>query len=209
MKESRLGKASDSSSALEKLTMEKLGAKEAVPLPALIADLSNDLGYTKDGVTEGVMGLQSKKVIIITEKTRHASFTSYARSPISLWFWAAFGATLLSVALVFVTSGLALYLRYAFGGLLILFIPGFSLIELLYPKKELDELTVLALSIGLSLALVPLVGLILNYTPLGIKLVPVTFSIVGLTMALLVSALVRRHRVYDRETAVLKDEGAR
>ncbi len=70
-----------------------------------------------------------------------------------------------------------LYLRYVFGGLLVLFLPGFSLIELLYAKrKELDDLTRLALSIGLSLAMVPLDGLVLNYTPFGIRLLPVAIS---------------------------------
>ena len=39
-----------------------------------------------------------------------------------------------------------------------LFLPGYALIEALYPKRELDELTRFALSIGLSLALVPLTG---------------------------------------------------
>ncbi|MCC6050331.1 MAG: DUF1616 domain-containing protein, partial [Thermofilum sp.] len=42
----------------------------------------------------------------------------------------------------------------------------------------------LALSIGLSLALVPLVGLLLNYTPFGIRLYPVLASLSLLTLCL-------------------------
>jgi uncharacterized membrane protein len=89
-----------------------------------------------------------------------------------------------------------LYLRYAFGSALVLFMPGYSLIEALYPKRELDELTRFALSIGLSLALVPLVGLVLNYTPFGIRLLPVTLSTAGLTVVLLLLALSRKHAYY-------------
>jgi hypothetical protein len=178
------------------MAIDRLAGKEEVPLPALVDGLSKDLGFTTDKVTEGLMGLQSRKIIVITEKTPFVSFSSYAFSPISLWFWGAVGATLLSVVFAFVTSGLALYLRYVFGGLLILFLPGYSLIELLYPKKELDELARFALSIGLSLALVPLVGLVLNYTPFGIRLLSVVFSMSGLTLVFLVLALRRKHAYY-------------
>ena len=196
MKASPKTKENPNSSDLDKLVIERIGAKEPVSLPTLVTDLSKDLGYTTDRVTESLMALQSRKVVVISERTPYVSFASYAVSPISLWFWGAVGATLLSVAFVFATSGLELYLRYVFGGLLILFLPGYSLIEMLYPKRELDELTRFALSIGLSLALVPLVGLVLNYTPFGIRLLPVAFSLSGLTLVFLVLALRRKHTYY-------------
>jgi Protein of unknown function (DUF1616) len=196
MKANRTSNENQGSSRLDDLAIERLAGKGAVPLPALVSDLSKDLGYTTDKVTEGLMGLQSRKLIVISEKAPYASLAGYAASPISLWFWGAVGATLLSVAFLFVTSGPEIYLRYVFGGLLVLFLPGFSLIELLYPKKELDELTRFALSIGLSLALVPLVGLALNYTPFGIRLLPVAFSLSGITLVFLVVALTRKYRYY-------------
>lgn len=196
MKASPKTKGDPNSSDLDKLVIERLGGKEAVSLPALISDISKDLGYTSDKVTEGLMELQSRKLIVISEKTPYVSLAGYAVSPISLWFWGAVSATLLSVVFVFATSGLALYLRYVFGGILILFLPGYSLIEMLYPKKELEELTRFALSIGLSLALVPLVGLVLNYTPFGIRLLPVAFSLSGLTLLFLFLALRRKHTYY-------------
>lgn len=196
MKANPKTKENPNSSDLDKLVIEKIGVKEAVPLPTLVTDLSKDLSYSTDRVTEGLMALQSRKLIVISEKTPYVSLASYVASPKSLWFWGAAGATLLSVVFVFATSGLALYLRYVFGGLLILFLPGFSLIEMLYPKRELDELTRFALSIGLSLALVPLLGLVLNYTPFGIRLLPVAFSLSGLTLVFLVVALRRKHMYY-------------
>ncbi|MCC6050225.1 MAG: DUF1616 domain-containing protein, partial [Thermofilum sp.] len=49
---------------------------------------------------------------------------------------------------------------------------------------ELSPLERLALSIGLSLALVPLVGLLLNYTPFGIRLYPVLAALSLLTLSL-------------------------
>ena len=144
----------------------------------------------------------------IQEAKPYSNLTSYAWSPISAWFWAALGAVALSLGLISVTSGAALYLRYVFGSALVLFLPGFALIEALYPKRELDELTRLALSIGLSLALVPLVGLVLNYTPWGIRLLPVSISIAGLTAVLLCVALKRRHDYYRLSVGVSGREEA-
>ncbi len=196
MKTRGKGEASGELSRLEKLALERISGKEAVSLMALVDDLSRELGYTTDRVTEGLRVLQSRKVIVISERTAHVSLTSYAFSPMSSWFWGGVIATLLSVVFAFATSGLTLYLRYAFGSLLILFLPGYSLIELLYAKKQLDELTVFALSIGLSLALVPLVGLVLNFTPFGIRLLPVAVSLAALTIALLTLALMSKFSYY-------------
>ncbi|MEM3616108.1 MAG: DUF1616 domain-containing protein, partial [Candidatus Methanomethylicia archaeon] len=52
-------------------------------------------------------------------------------------------------------------------------------------EKDLTPLERLALSIGLSLALVPLVGLVLNYTPWGIRLTPIIISLTLLTLILM------------------------
>jgi uncharacterized membrane protein len=86
-------------------------------------------------------------------------------------------------------------LRVVFGSLFTLFLPGYSLIEALYPRGgELSPLERLALSIGLSLALVPLLGLLLNYTPWGIRLNPTLAALSTLTLGLLLTASYRRFR---------------
>lgn len=182
-------------SALEKRAIERISGK-AVSLASLVDDLSKEMGCSTDKATEGLMALESRKLIVVSEGGPRASLPSYAASPASLWFWGAVVATLLSAVFLLATSGLALYLRYAFGSVFILFLPGYALIEALYPKKELDELTRFALSIGLSLAIVPLAGLILNYTPFGLRLLPVAVFLAGTTIALLTVALTRRYQYY-------------
>ena len=67
-------------------------------------------------------------------------------------------------------------LRRVLGLLFILFFPGWVTVSALFPeKKGLDMLERVALSFGLSIAIVPLLGLLLNYTwyaspKLGIRL---------------------------------------
>ncbi len=111
-----------------------------------------------------------------------------ARPDYSLWLWTTASLALATVAVVAATEGRGgplMPLRYVLGTVFVLFLPGYSLVEALYPRgDELSPLERLALSIGLSLALVPLVGLLLNYTPFGIRLYPVLASLSALTLCL-------------------------
>lgn len=68
-------------------------------------------------------------------------------------------------------------LRAILGLPVALFFPGYALLAALFPKKEdLTTIERVALSFGLSIVVVALMGLILNYTPWGIRLYPVLFS---------------------------------
>jgi len=94
-----------------------------------------------------------------------------------------------------------IYLRYILGSVFVLFLPGYMLIEALYPKpKDLETLERLALSIGLSLALVPLTGLLLNYTPWGIRLNPILISLTLMTGALALVAALRKLENLDQDS---------
>jgi peptidoglycan/LPS O-acetylase OafA/YrhL len=121
---------------------------------------------------------------------------AYALGPGGVWLWAVLGITAAATALaLYATDPPLLYLRYLLGTFYVLFLPGYVLVETLYPKgDELAPLERLALSIGLSLALVPLVGLVLNYTPFGIRLGPVVVSLAALTTALAIYATYRKYR---------------
>jgi uncharacterized membrane protein len=46
----------------------------------------------------------------------------------------------------------------------------------------------------MSLALVPLVGLLLNYTPWGIRLTPITLSLTALTLTFATAAVIREYQ---------------
>jgi uncharacterized membrane protein len=62
-------------------------------------------------------------------------------------------------------------LRLILGVPFILFFPGYILIAALFPRKEsMDNLHRVVFSVGMSIAVVPLIGLIINYTPWGITL---------------------------------------
>jgi len=83
--------------------------------------------------------------------------------------------------------------RVPLGLLMVLFVPGYALIAALFPRRDdLDGIERLALSFGLSIAVVPLIGLGLNYTPWGIRLVPIVISISVFTISMALIAAWRR-----------------
>ena len=71
-------------------------------------------------------------------------------------------------------------LRLILGLPFLLFIPGYVLVFALFPARKtdrgIDTLERIVLSFGLSIAVVPLIGLLLNYTPWGIRLEPILLS---------------------------------
>jgi len=104
-------------------------------------------------------------------------------------------ATLFTV--YFVPSGFPLVaVRWVLGSVFVLLLPGYVAIDALFPKgREMEAIERLALSIGLSIALVPLVGLLLNSTPWGFRLDLIMVSLTILTLGLAVVALARRFRL--------------
>lgn len=131
-----------------------------------------------------------------------------------------FPVDLLAVALLAVgivvltwTSGATTSLaRILLGFLFVVFAPGYALVSLLLPASTSDpdanlrystgnwSLVVTTveraiLSIGFSVMLVPLLGIVLNYSSWGLQPVPMVVSIGALTIGLSVLAAARRRRV--------------
>ena len=92
------------------------------------------------------------------------------------------------------------FARTILGLFLILFIPGYSLIAALFPRTDdLEGIERAALSFGLSVAITPLIGLALNYTPWGIRLTPILISLSAFTFIMVFIAYLRMRRVPNAE----------
>lgn len=84
---------------------------------------------------------------------------------------------------------------------MLLFLPGYALISTLFPEKDrLEGKERVALSIAMSIAIVPLVGLVLNYTSWGIKELSVLAGLSGLTLLLCGIAYIRRAQISEDKT---------
>jgi len=91
-------------------------------------------------------------------------------------------------------------IRTILGLSLVLFLPGYSMIATLFPRRDdLDGIERFALSFGSNIAIVPLLGLALNYTSFGIRLIPVLFVLSTFTISLSLIAWVRRLKLPTEE----------
>lgn len=105
------------------------------------------------------------------------------------------------ILLVFVIITLLLFpaaaftsgaLRIILGLPLVLFIPGYILLSALFPGRgSLSGIERITFSIGLSIAVAIIIGIILNYTPWGISLYPILISA---TIFVVVTAFIAWYR---------------
>ncbi len=99
---------------------------------------------------------------------------------------------LLVLVILFIPSS---FLRIVFGLPFLLFFPGYVLVAALFVRKGgIDGIEKIALSFGISIAVTALIGLGLNYTPWGIRLEPVLFTISAFIFILSGIAMLRQRQ---------------
>ena len=102
-------------------------------------------------------------------------------------------STILLLGIIYLTPDS--WVRTVLGLPYLLFFPGYVLISFLFPEEEpLDKIERIALSFGLSIAITPLIGLLLNYT-WEISLIPLLTSISLFIFAFSGLALYRRRAI--------------
>jgi hypothetical protein len=139
--------------------------------------------------------LEDGKVRLIDPSPPRSVFGFF--SPVySIWFWLVVGLVGLLIFSIHLMPQVypLYYLRIAVAAIFILYVPGYTLIEALYPRtNELSKLERFGFSVGLSIAVIPLVGFALNYTPWGIRLDPALIALSLLTLVLAVLAVNRKY----------------
>ena len=187
--------------SLNKIILEIVETKQPENVRELIRLVQEQVGASLDDITREVRDLQQKGLVVLEEPTIPIKcFSDFLSSRKSLWFWVTIGLAFLAFVsiLFFPETGMLLsYLRYAFGFLLAVFLPGYCLTETLFPRKNaIDEIERVTLSVGLSFAVTALVGLFLSYTPFGLTL---TTALLTLGSIVVVLALVALNRKYKAE----------
>ena len=84
--------------------------------------------------------------------------------------------------------------RIVFGLLLMFFAPGFAIVYAFFDTAELDAIERAALSLGLSICVVVLDGLVLNLTPGGFSPGQIVLSLCAITAAFAGIGLLKRRR---------------
>jgi len=210
---------------LDKQIIQIVKEKKPENIRQLVDLLHEKFQWSEQEIVNSVFYLQEKgKIHLVSQpEPPPKSFTNYLRSAHAYWYWTTIILTLATTLIVFVVPEddfPLVYARYALGIVYILWLPGYAFIKALFPQtlpfaralahslgtteKNLDTIERVALSLGMSIALVPIVGLLLNYTVWGIRLTPIVLSLTALTIAFATAAVLRGHQIgikQDTETA--------
>jgi len=106
----------------------------------------------------------------------------------------------LYLVLAYMTSAVAILLALGVGNpisiLLVLFVPGYVIVAALFPKSsEIGWVERIVLSFGVSIGVLPLLGLALNFTPWGIRFASIVAAIGLFTIGVGATAYWRRMRL--------------
>jgi len=110
---------------------------------------------------------------------------------VSFWFWLTIAITAAAAVVAVSPSGFLPLdvLRWCFGSVFLLFLPGYSCLQLLFPKQEeMRKSHRYVFSVPVSLAILIITGLILNYSNVGIRLDSLLESIGAVIIVLTVAA---------------------
>jgi hypothetical protein len=183
----------------------------------LITIVQNTTNLSEKEIINLVSQLEDEDKIQLSEKqelesTQRGNFSSSQSS----WYWATIAIALATaITVFFIPQDLypLAYIRNVLGVIFVLFLPGYAFTKAFFPvnlpiktsSENLDNIERFALSIAMSLALAPMVGLILYYTPVGIGLTPVTLSLLALTAVLATVGASREHQAKSTTTQPLSE----
>jgi hypothetical protein len=171
-----------------------------------VIDLVNDVAKLNDTSVEEscrslIRTIDEGKMYLVDPNPPKGFFT-YIFSIYNIWFWLILGSIALMVTSIYLIPPVYPFssIRYCIGGIFLLILPGYVLMESLYPKvKTLNNIERFAFNIGMSLVIVPLVGLLLNYSLLGITLDNMFFSITLLILILSAIGVWRNYKLFQNK----------
>jgi hypothetical protein len=199
---------------VRELILEALRSRRFANVAGVVTELKGKgvpedvtLRMIKDLTNEGKVILNLPGASEDMVMTPVSSIFAYLRSTLALDLWLTLvllGLGLSTTFLIPVELFPLVILRWVFGGLLLVFVPGFAFVRALFPfERYIDRWERLALSCGLSIALAVLVGFALNFTPWGITLVPTAIVLATITVVSILVATGRRGRVLIQKSLSL------
>lgn len=128
------------------------------------------------------------------------SFDKYPVTLIFCMIWS-------MIAFFFILIDMDNFIRVFLSIPVIIFIPGYLLVYVLFPErteKVFDIIDRIALGFGISIAIVPLIGIILSYSRVGLRFEPIVFSLEGFILFVGTLAILRWYHTSPEKRYVPK-----
>lgn len=180
---------SDRSELLQQRILDSVATHKCYSVKDLVVELHHT--YSKslsiEEIENAVKKLESEKEIMLLEPGTKGHFFDYImRSYNGLSLWLTTATTCLIMAMVFLLPNIEpwSYMRIITGAVFVLFIPGNALVQLLFAHRNMEQTEQMVLSVGLSIALISIIGLMLKYILLALTVESAVISIGILSITL-------------------------
>jgi hypothetical protein len=159
---------SDRSELLQQRILNSVATHKRFRVKDLVVELQHTYSESLsiEEIQNAVKKLESEKKIMLLEPDTKGHFFDYIlRSYNGLSLWLTTAATCLIMALVFLLPNIEpwSYMRMITGAVFVLFIPGNALVQLLFAHRNMEQTEQMVLTVGLSIALISIIGLMLKY----------------------------------------------
>lgn len=202
---------------IEKYLIDIIGAKKPATTQQLVEMVNKKYSVTGKEISAILIDLENNNKLRFSQRApiNSASLTNYALSRKSLWYWMIVSLSISTTAAVYLLPGNVyqlVYIRFALGLTFVSCLPGYAFIKALRPAENLSTakpesmgiIDKVVLSLGMSFILASLTGLILNFTPWGITLTPITICLLSLTMVLSTIAIFRENQTMPKASTKLR-----
>ncbi|MHA1252756.1 MAG: DUF1616 domain-containing protein [Candidatus Helarchaeota archaeon] len=202
---------------LSEIIINILKNNKNLTIKHLITKINSEYNYSNNQIIKCIKDMAKKGLINISKITIHKEkpfknpIINYFLSKNSLSFWLSLIIIVISFFLVYYVPQNSILLqnpwliflgilRIIFGTIITIFLPGYLLLSLLYyNKKDLDILQMFGLSIGLSIIIIVIIGLIFNFIYFEITSINILIIIEALSLILLVSSAILKILNYKKK----------
>jgi hypothetical protein len=198
---------------LTKIIIKTINERKPQNVNQLTALIRERLPIKEERILGTILKLQNQgKIKLENQPVPASKLGTYVKTGQSLWYWATIAVATITVAIVFTVPEDFYpwsYLRNVLGIIFVLWLPGYTFTKALFPVRmpirtsteNLETIVRIALSLGMSIALVPIIGLLLYYTPLGLSVTPIVLSLFALTFVFATVAIAREHQAKTKMQA--------
>jgi uncharacterized membrane protein len=164
------------SNDLTKTILETIKEKKPQSVKQLTTMLVESFNLREKQALEAILKLRAQGIIKLEDQSLESRSLAAHVTDRNLWYWLTIAAGAMTTILVFtIPENLYpwIYVRNFFGITFVLYLPGYTFVKALFPANlhiktssvSLERIERIALSVGMSVAIVSIVGFIFYYTP--------------------------------------------
>ncbi len=196
--------------AITPIILKVISERKPKSIEQLVSILKDTVECQEKVLFAQITKLQDEGVLKLEAERNSSSFSLFS----SHWYLLTIALGVIAVVFVFTIPQNAypwIYVRNILGLIFVFFVPGYAFVRAFFPRsvgdtsvKSIEIIEKVALSVGLSIAIVSIVGLALYYSPFQLDLSAIVVSIFVLASIFATTGLLRENRLNQQQKPLEK-----